>query len=168
MSIVVREYEVSDLETCRELWRSLNQRHREIYDDPTIGGSDPGLEFDEHLADPRLSQIWLACRDREVLGLCGLLAYGDESEVEPLVVAPEHRNHGIGALLTERAVAHSRSLGVQFVNVRPVARNIEALRFFRRQGFSLLGRVELSIRLSGDATASSGPTLELHGLPLDY
>jgi L-amino acid N-acyltransferase YncA len=55
----------------------------------------------------------------------------------------------MGALLAQRAIAESRRLGVKYVNVRPVARNLEAIRFFHRQGFRLLGRFELSIALEG-------------------
>ncbi len=44
--MIIRDYAPADLPVCRELWRALNRRHREIYDDLTIGGDDPGMEFD--------------------------------------------------------------------------------------------------------------------------
>jgi hypothetical protein len=43
----IREYMPADLETCRELWPALTQRHRDIYANPSIGGADPGMEFDQ-------------------------------------------------------------------------------------------------------------------------
>ncbi len=38
----VRAYQREDYEACRELWRELTERHRDIYGDPTIGGAIPG------------------------------------------------------------------------------------------------------------------------------
>ena len=167
MSPSIREYRPSDLDRCRELWRSLTQRHRDIYDDPTLGGSDPGVEFDAHLTEPHLHRVWVAELTDRVLGFCGLLVRGDESELEPIVVDPSHRSHGIGALLAQRAIAESRRLGVKYVNVRPVARNLEAIRFFHRQGFRLLGRFELSVALEGAAPFGSKRTTKIQGLSFE-
>jgi len=167
VSASIREYQVSDLDRCRELWRSLTQRHRDIYDDPTLGGPDPGFEFDAYLKNPQLHRVWVAEIADRVLGACGLLMRGEESELEPIVVAPSHRSRGIGALLAQSAIAESRRLGVKYVNVRPVARNLEAIRFFHREGFRLLGRFELSIMLEGASPFGSSRTTELQG-PFDY
>jgi GNAT superfamily N-acetyltransferase len=168
MPTSIREYQPGDLDRCRELWRSLTQRHRDIYADPTIGGSDPGLELDAYLSEPHLHRVWVAELADRVLGFFGLLVRGDESELEPIVVDPSHRNHGIGALLAQRAIAESRRLGVRYVNVRPVARNLEAIRFFHREGFRLLGRFELSIALEGASPFGSTRTTEIHDLNFEF
>jgi GNAT superfamily N-acetyltransferase len=168
LAAAVREYRPDDLEQCRELWRALTQRHRDIYGDPTIGGENPGFEFDEHLEHPHLSKLWVAELDDRLVGFCGLLFEGEESELEPIVVQPDQRSRGIGALLARRAISESRRLGAKYVNVRPVGRNLEAIRFFHREGFRLLGRLELSIPL--DAAAPFGSKLEtdIHGLRFEY
>jgi len=168
MSASIREYRRDDLDRCRELWRSLTQRHRDIYDDPTLGGPDPGVEFDEYLRQPRLHRLWVAELAVQVLGFCGLLVQGEECELEPIIVAPSYRGRGIGALLAQRAIAESRHLGMKYVNVRPVARNLEAIRFFHREGFRLLGRFELSIALEGASPFGSTRTTEMHGLTFEY
>ncbi|HEX2466395.1 MAG TPA: GNAT family N-acetyltransferase, partial [Thermoanaerobaculia bacterium] len=148
MSISIREYRPADLDRCRQLWRSLTQRHRDIYEDPTIGGPDPGLELDAYLGRPDLHRLWVGEDEAgQVVGLCGLLLHDEESELEPIVVDPPYRERGIGARLAQQAIAESRRLGVKYVNVRPVGRNLEAIRFFHREGFRLLGRFELSIAL---------------------
>ena len=49
-SPTIRTYQPRDLEACRSLWTELTQVHRDLYEDPTFGGDDPGLGFDEHLA----------------------------------------------------------------------------------------------------------------------
>ncbi len=42
----VREYRSADLDACRRLYAQLVEHHREIYDDATIGGDDPGAGFE--------------------------------------------------------------------------------------------------------------------------
>jgi len=48
MKIKVRDYQASDFEVCRSLWRELTQRHREN-EDPTISGDDPGRGFEVYM-----------------------------------------------------------------------------------------------------------------------
>jgi len=167
-STSIREYRPDDRDRCRELWRALTQRHRDIYEDPTIGGADPADELDGYLDDPHLHRLWVAERDGLVLGLCGLLVRDEESELEPIVVDPECRNAGVGAGLAQHAIAESRRLGVKYVNVRPVGRNLEAIRFFHREGFTLLGRLELSIALEGATPFGSSRSTRVHQLTFDY
>jgi len=168
MSVSIREYDPRDLDRCRALWRSLVQRHRDIYGDPALGGPDPGTEFDAYRENPQLHRVWVAESDGKVVGLCGLLVQGEESELEPIVVDPEHRSRGIGALLAAQAIAESRRLGFKYVNVRPVARNVEAIRFFHREGFRLLGRFELSIALDAASPFGSSRSTDVHGLPFEF
>jgi GNAT superfamily N-acetyltransferase len=164
MSVTIREYTPADLEACRGLWRALTQRHRDIYRDPSIGGADPGMAFDEYLSHPRLSKLWVAVLDGELVGLCGLLVEHEESELEPIVVCASHRNRGIGVRLAQHAIAESRRLGMKFINVRPVARNVEAIAFFHREGFRLLGRLELSLRLNAGPFPDGEQSIDVHGV----
>lgn len=164
MDPVIRAYAPEDLEPCRELWRALNRRHREIYADPTIGGEDPGLEFDAHVADPRLAGLWVAECGGVLVGLCGLLVEHGEGELEPIVVAASQRGKGTGALLARRVLAEARKRSLGFLNVRPAGRNVDAIRFFHREGFELLGRLELCIGLEDDVDPDGGGEVDVHGL----
>jgi GNAT superfamily N-acetyltransferase len=166
--VTIREYMPADLDVCRDLWRALTQRHRDIYRDPSIGGADPGIELDQHLSHPRLAKLWVAVLDGEIVGLCGLLVEHEEAELEPIVVHPFHRNRGIGARLASQAIDESRRLGMKFINVRPVARNVEAIAFFHREGFRLLGRVELSLPLAAGAFPDLGNEVDVHGLRFSF
>jgi hypothetical protein len=58
--VPIREYRPEDLHACRDLYAQLVEHHREIYDDPTIGGEDPGAGFHE----PRPCGVLLADRSR--------------------------------------------------------------------------------------------------------
>lgn len=162
----IRGYRKTDLMACRRLWKELVERHREIYDDRSIGGVDPGRFFDEHLKRVGPKRIWVAADGREVVGFVGLLVEGEDAEIEPLVVTEGRRGEGIGGLLVKEAMSSAKSVkGVKFITVRPVARNKEALEFFRSHGLTNVGRVELFADLAGKKWRKG---LRIHGLEYNY
>lgn len=57
LSHKIRKYQETDREHCRALWRELAEWHREIYQDPTIGGEHPEDYFDKHLAEVGSNQL---------------------------------------------------------------------------------------------------------------
>ena len=164
----VRPYQPSDLEACRALWVELTERHREIYDSPSIGGDDPGLYFDEHLARVGPERLWVAERAGQVVGLVGLIIEGREAEVEPLVVASAHRSEGIGQALLAYVVEEARKLGMRYVGVKPVARNLEAIAFYYDFGFRTLGEIEMFIDLGTPLPGTWKPGAELFGHSFQY
>jgi ribosomal protein S18 acetylase RimI-like enzyme len=121
----------------------MNQRHRDIYDDPGIGGENPGLEFDKHLARVGSDLVWVAESDDKVVGFVSLIHEGEEAEIEPIVVSSEVRGAGIGQRLLGHAVVQAREFGVLCLSVKPVARNEEAIAFFYDAGFRTLGHIQL-------------------------
>ena len=141
----VRGYGPRDLEACRGLWVELTQQHRDIFASPKIGGEDPGRAFDEHLAKVGTENIWVAEFDGRVVGLAGLLP--DVPELEPIVVSKQHRRHGIGRQLAEVVISTARERGARQLQVRPVGRNVEAIRFFHELGFDILFQLELGMDL---------------------
>lgn len=144
---LVRGYEPRDLEACRGLWVELTQRHRDIFDAPEIGGEDPGRAFDEHLAKVGAEHIWVAELDGEIVGLAGLMTEPD-FELEPIVVSERHRESGIGRRLAWAVVDAARERGARELQVRPVGRNVEAIRFFHRLGFDVIAHVQLQMDLA--------------------
>jgi GNAT superfamily N-acetyltransferase len=142
----VRGYEPRDLDACRELWVQLTQWHRDIFDAPEIGGSDPGSAFDTHLAKVGAENIWVAEVDGDVVGLAGLISEPD-FELEPIVVFERHRKRGLGRLLASAVADAARARGARSIQVRPVGRNVEAIRFFHELGFDILAHVQLEIDL---------------------
>jgi ribosomal protein S18 acetylase RimI-like enzyme len=168
ISATIRPYAPTDLEPCRALWTDLTQRHRDIYEDPSIGGEAPGLYFDRHLARVGADHIWVAECEEKLLGLVGLMMEDQEAEVEPIVVAPGYRDRGIGRALLDHVVREAEKLGVRFLNVRPVARNAEAIAFFNTAGFRLLGHVELCMELRPAPPGAWKSGLELFGCSFEY
>jgi N-acetylglutamate synthase-like GNAT family acetyltransferase len=147
----VRRYRDDDREACRQLWRELTQTHRDLYEDESIGGEgDLGDYFDEHLDRAGAERVWVAEMEGRVVGFTSLLvsAEGSSGELEPIVVAPDVRGTGIGRMLVERVVECARELRLRRLDVRPVARNEHAIRFFHELGFDSLGQLELMLYLA--------------------
>lgn len=159
--VTIRGYESRDLEACRDLWVELTQWHRDIYDAPSIGGDDPGKQFDEHLEKVGPSNIWVAVSDDAVVGLTGLIPGEGEAEIEPVVVSRSYRGSGVGRKLVETAMQAARDAGVKHLSVRPVGRNKDAILFFKNMGLDIVGHVELFMKLSPDAKQDwqDGPEL---------
>ena len=145
----VRAYRPEDLAACRRLWEVLTERHRLIYDDSSIGGDDAGSFFDAHLARVGPENIWVAEEDGVVIGMSALVVGDGEAEIEPVVVDEAHRSRGIGTLLLNEGMARANRLGVQYLNIAPVARNSRAIEMFVRAGFRLVGHVQLFVELEG-------------------
>ena len=142
--VSIRAYRPDDLVACRGLWRELTQHHRDIYDNQDIGGVDPGGYFDSvYLRDARLAASWVAEIDGEVVGLTGMLVEGDEAEIEPVVVAAQHRSGGIGGPLIQHVIAEARARGLGCIKIRPGARNADDIRCFFGHGFDVVGLFEM-------------------------
>ncbi len=167
-TIRTRHYRSSDRRECRELWRQLTEKHVDIYSDPSIAKGRVEDYFDKHLDKIGSKRIWVATIESRVVGFVGLVLpedSEDDGEIEPLIVHRDHRGKGVGSTLALRAAREAERLGVKYVTVRPVARNIEALRFFRDAGFDKVGRVELFKDLTGKKWEKG---LQLHDLDFEF
>jgi hypothetical protein len=66
------------------------------------------------------------------------------------------------------ATREATALGVGYLEVRPVARNRDAISFYYRAGFCLLSRVELFMELQASAPDKWTQGSKLFGLPLRH
>jgi GNAT superfamily N-acetyltransferase len=146
----------------------MTERHRVIYEDPTIGGEDPGLEFDSHLSRVGPERVWVAVSDENILGLVALIVEGEQAEVEPIVVSSDRRSRGVGGQLLERVIDEAKKLGISCLSVKPVARNLEAISFFYEAGFRILGHIQLFMWLGPSFPGQWKPGPRLFGKPFDY
>jgi GNAT superfamily N-acetyltransferase len=168
MNVVIRDYEARDYDACRSLWVELTQHHRNIYEDPTIGGDDPGGGFDRYLENPRRRGTWVAEVKGSVVAFGGLLVHSEEGEVEPVVVSQPYRDKGIGTRLVEHVVEQARAKGVRFLYIRPVARNERAISLYVRLGFNALGGVELLQDLTSSYDRKWKPGIKIFDNELRY
>lgn len=166
--VTVRAYTEGDYAACRSLWRELTEYHQSLYGDPTIGGDDPGAGFDDYLATPEWTGSWVAESRGTVVGMTGLFDHGNSGEVEPVIVTASARDEGIGQLLISRVVEEARARGHEYLAIRPVARNVAAIRRFYAAGFqSLGGHIDLTMDLAPRRHGwQSGASL--HGLDFGY
>ena len=141
--MTIRPYEEQDSSACRALWAELNRWHRALYDDPSIGGEDPGSGFDRYLNEFDDARLWVAERRGSVVGFIGLIVRGHQAELEPVVTSFDARGQGIGRMLVETAIDAAQAEGVGQIKVSPVARNAQAIGFFHKLGFTALGHLEL-------------------------
>jgi len=164
----VRSYRPTDHIACRRLWAELTEHHRELYDDPSIGGADPGAAFDEYLTRIDLSGVWVADHSEDgVVGLVGLLLKGRAGEVEPVVVGGAHRGQGIGKALLEHVAEEGRRRGLKYLTVTPVSRNVSAIQCLYAAGYGVLTGVELTLDL-GRRNHQWQDGLDLHDLRFSY
>ncbi len=166
--VVVRDYADGDYSAGRALWAELTEYHRRLYADPTIGGNDPGAGFDDYLATPQRTGSWVADSRGHLIGLTGLFDRGTTGEVEPVVVAASARGQGIGRMLINRVVEEARARKYEYLAIRPVGRNVAAIRRFHAAGFRTLGQ---HIDLTMDLAPRRHEWLHgasLHGLDFDY
>jgi GNAT superfamily N-acetyltransferase len=166
--VVVRDYSEGDYLPGRSLWAELTLYHRSIYGDPSIGGDDPGSGFDAYLDESRRLGSWVAEFHGSVIGLTGLFDRGTSGEVEPVIVAEAARNRGIGRMLISRVVKEASARGYEYLAIRPVARNVAAVRRFYAAGFRTLGghidlTMDLTARRHGWLSGAS-----LHDLDFEY
>ena len=143
--MIIRTYVDSDLDACRDLWAHLTETHRQIYDAPEIGGDNPGMQFDEHLAKVGRERIWVAEEAETIVGMIGLQPGYEEGgvEIEPIVVAPEARGTGVGRALVQHVIEVVKGMELRDLSVHVVGRNAEAIRFYHDVGFDVIGHVEL-------------------------
>jgi L-amino acid N-acyltransferase YncA len=71
----------------------------------------------------------------------------------------------VGKQLLEAVVSEARKKGVPYLDVKPVARNAEAVRFFRKQGFNTVGHIDLFIDFSNRSWKSG---LKIHECEFDF
>ena len=152
----IRGYEHGDLQACRDLWVELTNHHRKIYGVDSIGGDDPGSQFDDHLVAVGPNRLWVAEVDERVIGLTGLIVDGTSGEVEPVVVTESERGRGFGKALLARVINEARDADIRLLSVRPVGRNSAALRFFHDAGFDVLGHIETFMDLRGERVWVAG------------
>ena len=172
MKVNVRDYQDADFCVCRSLWEELTAHHAKIYEDPSIGGDDPGQGFESFMNNAQRRATWVAEVEGQVVACAGLIVdmygNGEEAEIEPVIVSANHRRKGIGTELIRHAKEEAKKLGVCSLSIRPVLRNEEAIHFFVREGFNLVGYIDLFQQLSQSSYEKWKPGIEIHGNELRY
>ncbi|GAA1769860.1 GNAT family N-acetyltransferase [Luedemannella helvata] len=165
--LTIRPYRPSDHGAVRRLWAEFTEHQRRLYQDPRLGGRDPGAGFEEYLTRLDLSGIWVADeREEGVVGFVGLIMDGRAGKVDPVVVSAPWRGRGVGRGLLTKVADEAGRRGLARLTVSPGARDDSALRSLHAAGFDMVATVTLSRDLRGGSGAdeSAGEPILLHGL----
>lgn len=164
----MRPYRPADHRACRALWAELTEYHRDLYDDPTLGGADPGAGFEEYMTRLDLTGLWVADHAEDgVVGMVGLLLKGRAGEVDPVVVTQRRRGRGIGTALLHHVAQEARRRRMSRLTVSPLSRNQMGLRCLYAAGYGVLSSITLTLDL--DARGHEWHEgLDLHGLRFRY
>lgn len=132
-------------------------------------GLEPALPPGEDIADAYLTDlleacerwsgaVFIACEADAVVGYVSVFSRVPPSDpdeppapfalIRDLVVVPEHRGQGLGALLLSRAEVFAREKGATILRVSVLAKNTQAKELYEAFGFEHR-LVELSKRLAG-------------------
>lgn len=102
-----------------------------------LSADGPRAEVDKYLSR---AELWLAKRDREVVGAMVLLhTRADVWEVVNLAVARALHRRGIGTRLLSKARALARQRGARRLEVGTSSSGIGQLAFYQRFGFRIVG-----------------------------
>ena len=100
--------------------------------------------------------------------MAGLLINEEDAEIEPIVIHSEFRSQGVGTQLIEKIKTEAKERGVEFLSIRPVARNVEAIQCFHRAGFSLLGHIDMFLDLTEKSDQEWKDGVTIHGYAFRY
>ena len=130
----------------------------------------PGIYFDEHVAKTTCLETWLGELEGAVVGFYSLIGSegAGELEIDPVVVRSRQRSRGIGRTLLAHAIERCRARGVESVSIRPVARNVEAIRLYHEVGFTKLGHLDMFMELTGRRDGTWQRGVAIHGREFEY
>jgi GNAT superfamily N-acetyltransferase len=147
------ENTVEELDAVEPLWNALQEHHVQIT--PELGPRTPKRELGDAWRVRRSKYVrWL--KDPETFFVLaedgsGPIGYafvtvgpgyaswvtGERAgELETLSVLPEHRGGGVGAALIEAVWNRLDQLGIEDMAITTTKTNVDAHRFYERQGFS--------------------------------
>jgi ribosomal protein S18 acetylase RimI-like enzyme len=137
-TVDIRIFEPQDESQVVQLWHDCNL---------TIPANDPRRDIAlKRAQQPNL--FFVAAIDRKVIGTVMVGYDGHRGWINYLAVASEHRRHGIGKALMERAEMELRRLGCPKVNLQVRGTNTSVVAFYKKIGFDVEERVNMGKRLT--------------------
>ncbi|AMK76840.1 MULTISPECIES: GNAT family N-acetyltransferase [Methylomonas] len=103
------------------------------------------------IADPAIGHILVARTENRIVGMVNLLYTvstalgGRVAWLEDMTVLSGARGNGVGSLLLERAVEFARQNGCHRLTLLTDADNLQAQRFYQRQGFKASGMLPMRL-----------------------
>lgn len=146
-SLIIRDYDPADLESIQRIART-GHRHSHFFQEPRFGFEQTQNLFSQWLekcANGAGEHIWVAEQDGEVLGFSScllsnmLFPYIQKKIgiIDFIVVGPNAQGLGVGKQLLQHTLEWFRDR-VDDVELRTMADNLQAIRFYESHGFRAL------------------------------
>lgn len=103
-------------------------------------GREPAPMGADYAAAVAASQVRLAFRDEQLLGVLVTEVHDDHLQIENVAVAPGQQGTGIGARLLDAAEEQARALGLGELRLYTNARMTENLSYYPRRGYREVAR----------------------------
>jgi ribosomal protein S18 acetylase RimI-like enzyme len=151
--VVVRRLDHGNLDRVEPLWNALREHHANVA--PDLGTPRPREEswrrrraqYQAWLSEPG-SFVLVAERGEELFGYAMVHQRSGSStwplgeragEIETLSVLPAERGQGIGTALLTAVREELRAVGITELSLHVLPRNLTAIGFYERHGFSTFG-----------------------------
>jgi ribosomal protein S18 acetylase RimI-like enzyme len=146
-TLTIRDYDAGDLEKIQDIAKT-GHRHSHFFQEPRFGFEQTQNLFShwlEKCANGAGERIWVAERDGEVLGFSSILL---SNALQPyinkrigvidfIVVGPNAQGLGVGKSLLQYSLQWFQDR-VDDVELRTMADNLQAIRFYESHGFRAL------------------------------
>lgn len=157
---MIRRLREEDLEAYVTL------RRASLLDTPLAFAASPESDFVSTVDAARQALIFGAFDGDAIVGCVGLIRdrhpkAAHKAHVWGMYVAPSHRGRGVGRALLEFAIAHARSLGVEWLHLGVTDAANEARRLYERAGFVAWGREPDALRHAGVSVDEQRMALDL-------
>jgi ribosomal protein S18 acetylase RimI-like enzyme len=146
MDIKIRRAELSDLAKIQELNLELFKKERQEYDetlDEKWTFSEAGTKFFSNMVNDENNCAFVAEKDGRIIGyLAGSInknhswrKINKKAELENMFVLQEYRGQGFGGELVKNLKDWCKEKGVEKISVSASAANLDAIKFYKKQGF---------------------------------
>jgi GNAT superfamily N-acetyltransferase len=141
-------------------------RRASLLDTPLAFAASPESDFVATTEAARQSLIFGAFDGDEIVGCVGLLRErhpkaAHKAHVWGMYVLPSHRRRGYARALLDAAIAHARSLGIEWLHLGATSAAADARRVYERAGFVQWGTETDALRYEGVSVDEARMALDL-------
>lgn len=143
MDVIIRRADISNLKDIQELNNKLFELEYKEFDPSLKVGWPYEKEGTEYFSDMLNNEVvFIAEANNKIVGyLAGSInveqSYNTRTlaELDNMYILEEYRKYGIGSKLVNELKTYCRSLGIQELKVTASYKNINAINFYRKNGF---------------------------------
>ena len=149
MSLIIEKATTADIPALAKLLSELFNQEEEFTPDPQA--QTKGLT--KIITCPEIGNVILARKEEKVVGMVNLLfsvstALGKRvALLEDMIITQSTRQAGIGTKLLTEAISYAKAEGCKRITLLTDTTNIDAQRFYKKQGFALSTMVPMRLAI---------------------